>query len=180
VSGQCGEGLDSAWPEGSYLGMQPGETVDIAPVITEEALGYEMRLAELSAYASQLEDALDDAERAVEALTPPPAPAVTPLLPTDSKARKEMPIYSGVVAYFPRSLGAIAQLSFESNEKHNPGEPLHWSKDKSNDHRDCIMRHLIEAGTRDPDDGFLHDVKLAWRALANLETVLERMEEDRS
>lgn len=105
-------------------------------------------------------------------------PVNAPLLPTDSKTRKEMPIYRGVVAYFPRALGAIAHLSFQSNEKHNPGEPLHWSKNKSSDHLDCIMRHLIENGTVDPDDGFLHDIKLAWRALANLEIVLENHEQE--
>lgn len=99
------------------------------------------------------------------------APKAT--ITTDSKERKDTPIYSGVLAYFPLALAAVAQLSKAGNDKHNPGEPLHWSKDKSNDHADCIARHLLELGTVDPDDGFLHDVKLAWRALANLQIRLE-------
>ena len=73
----------------------------------------------------------------------------------------------------PKSLRLI-QLSKKGNDKHNPGEPLHWAKEKSTDHKDCIVRHLIDAGTIDPDSKMLHDVGLAWRALANLETVLEK------
>lgn len=96
------------------------------------------------------------------------------LLSADSEERKNMPIYSGVMRYFPRALAYIAKVSKAGNDKHNPGQPLHWSKDKSNDHLDCVARHLTEAGTVDPDDDLLHDGKLAWRALANLETVLEK------
>lgn len=96
-----------------------------------------------------------------------------PLLPVDSQMRKDMPIYSGVVKYFPLALAEIARVSKTGNDKHNPGQPLHWSKGKSNDHADCIMRHLIEAGTIDADDGHRHSAKLAWRALALLQTELE-------
>lgn len=87
--------------------------------------------------------------------------------------RKATPVYSGVLRYFPLALAAVAQLSKAGNDKHNPGEPLHWSRDKSNDHLDCVARHLLECGTIDPEDGIPHDVKLAWRALANLEVMLE-------
>lgn len=94
-------------------------------------------------------------------------------LPTDSKERKDTPIYSGVLAYFPRAMAEIAKVSKIGNDKHNPGQPLHWSKGKSNDHADCAARHLIEHGTIDADDGCRHSAKLAWRALALLETELE-------
>lgn len=95
-------------------------------------------------------------------------------LPTDSKARKGIPMATGCIDYFPDALAAVAALSKAGNDKHNPGQPLHWSREKSNDHADCIARHLAERGTFDPDDGFLHDVKLAWRALANLQVTLEK------
>lgn len=91
---------------------------------------------------------------------------------TDSDQRKEIPIFSGVMRYFPDALAEVAALSKHGNDKHNPGQPLHWSRNKSNDHADCIVRHLIESGTVDTD-GFLHDVKVAWRALANLQEILE-------
>ena len=95
-------------------------------------------------------------------------------LPQDSSARKRVPIYSGLLAYFPDALAEIARLSFDGNEKHNPGEPLHWSKEKSNDHLDCIARHLLEAGGVDPaNNNHRHSTQLAWRALANLQTEIE-------
>jgi hypothetical protein len=96
----------------------------------------------------------------------------TPILTTDKAARKEMPIARGVVDYFPRALAAVAHVSFIANEQHNPGQPMHWSKGKSADHADCIARHLIERGAVD-DDGLAHSAKLAWRALALLETELD-------
>ena len=94
-------------------------------------------------------------------------------LPTDSSERKDVPIYSGVMRYFPDALAEVARLSKLGNDKHNPGEPLHWARSKSTDELDCLVRHLVEAGTKDTD-GLFHDVKIAWRALANLQKLLER------
>jgi hypothetical protein len=94
-------------------------------------------------------------------------------LPTNSADRKAIPLHAGCLAYFPLALAEVAKLSKAGNDKHNPGEPLHWSRDKSNDHLDCVARHLLEAGTIDPDDGHRHSTKLAWRALANLQIELE-------
>lgn len=86
-------------------------------------------------------------------------------LPTDAKTRKNIPIVTGVLDYFPDALAAVAEVSRIGNEQHNPGEPLHWDKSKSTDHADCIGRHLMERGTIDVDGG-RHSAKLAWRALA--------------
>ncbi len=94
-------------------------------------------------------------------------------LPTDPKARKDVPIYSGCLKYFPRALAAVANLSRVGNEQHNPGKPLHWDRSKSTDEHDALTRHLIEAGTIDTD-GQRHSTKVAWRALAALEKELER------
>ena len=98
---------------------------------------------------------------------------VTNMLDSDSKKRKDTPLYSGCIAYFPDALAAVAQLSKYGNDKHNPGQPLHWSREKSGDHKDCIARHLAECGKIDPETGMLHDVAVAWRALANLQIALE-------
>lgn len=95
-------------------------------------------------------------------------------LPTDSKARKAIPLQNGCYDYFPDALAAVAMLSQAGNDKHNPGEPLHWSREKSSDHADCIARHQQERGKIDPEDGFLHDVKVAWRALAQAQLALEK------
>jgi hypothetical protein len=94
------------------------------------------------------------------------------MLPTEAAARKRLPIYSGVIRYFPHALAAVAELSKIGNDQHNPGQPLHWAKEKSSDEPDALARHLtdmaIDPGHRDPD-GVRAAVKLAWRALANLE-----------
>lgn len=65
-------------------------------------------------------------------------------LPDDSKARKEIPLWEGVLAYFPAALVAAARVSHLGNLKHNPGEPLHHARGKSMDHTDCIARHLVD------------------------------------
>lgn len=68
---------------------------------------------------------------------------------------------------------AVAQLSFIANEQHNPGEPVHWAKDKSKDHQDALMRHLIDSIDTPVDtDGVLHLTKVAWRAMAALQIYL--------
>lgn len=100
-------------------------------------------------------------------------PAHTPmLLAQDAQERKDTPITSGVLDYFPLALAAVAKCSKAGNDQHNPGQPLHWAKGKSTDHADCIARHLIDRKSVDTD-GIPHDVKLAWRALALLQTRLE-------
>lgn len=93
-------------------------------------------------------------------------------LPEDSTERKDVPLARGLLDYFPAALAEVARLSKVGNEKHNPGEELHHARGKSTDHADCILRHLIDRGIED-DDGFLHEVKVAWRALALLQEALE-------
>jgi hypothetical protein len=87
-------------------------------------------------------------------------------------ARKQRPVYSGVLRYFPKALMEVAHTSWVGNEQHNPGEPLHWAKEKSTDEADALVRHLLQAGEIDTD-GVRHTAKVAWRALALLERELE-------
>lgn len=94
------------------------------------------------------------------------------ILPTDAQARKNAPIARGVLDYFPKALAAVAELSRIGNEQHNPGQPMHWAKEKSTDHADCILRHMIDRGTIDTD-AVRHSTKVAWRALAMLEVELD-------
>lgn len=104
-------------------------------------------------------------------------PASVPVgLPSTAAERKERPIARGVLDYFPDALAEIAYVSFKANQQHNPGEEMHWAKGKSTDHADCLLRHLIQRGTRD-DDGLLHTAKAAWRALALLQTEIEKLKE---
>lgn len=92
--------------------------------------------------------------------------------PGDPRGRKGAQICTGVLDYFPAALAEISRVSVAGNDQHNPGEPLRWAREKSTDHADCIVRHLIQRGTLD-DDGIPHTVKVAWRALALLQTEIE-------
>ena len=89
------------------------------------------------------------------------------------KCRKDYPVYTGVVRYFPDALMEVSKVSRIGNEQHHPGKPLHWDKTKSMDHLDALMRHLLEADQFD-EDGVLHLAKVAWRALAALQDRLEK------
>ena len=89
-----------------------------------------------------------------------------------AKWRKERPIFSGVLRYFPDALLEVAYTSWIGNEQHNPGQPLHWDRTKSKDEADALVRHLLEAGTLDTD-GVRHSAKLCWRALALLQKEIE-------
>jgi len=91
------------------------------------------------------------------------------ILPADPEERKATPIYSGVLRYFPLALAAVARVSKRGNDQHNPGEPLHWSRDKSTDHADAIARHLIDLETVDEAGEYADATALAWRALAWLQ-----------
>lgn len=65
-------------------------------------------------------------------------------LGTDSNERKNIPVFSGVLKYAPAALAGVARISKAGNDKHNPGQELHHSRDKSNDHGDCIIRHTMD------------------------------------
>lgn len=98
-------------------------------------------------------------------------------IPTDPESRKQFPIASGLLRYFPDALVEIAHVSWVGNNQHNPGQPLHWARHKSMDQEDTAIRHFMEAGTRD-SDGVRHTAKFAWRALAMLQLEIEKERED--
>jgi len=79
-------------------------------------------------------------------------PPSTVRLPTNALDRKDIPIFSGVMRYFPLALAAVAQCSKVGNDQHNPGDPLHWAREKSTDEADALVRHQLEVGTRDTDE----------------------------
>lgn len=102
----------------------------------------------------------------------------SPVMPEDSKVRKGIPMHAGLLQYFPSALAAVAQVSRVCNDKHNPGQPVHWSKENSNDHQDALMRHMADTAAdplaRDPEDGTLLAAKVAWRALAQLQVLHDK------
>lgn len=99
-----------------------------------------------------------------------------PLLPIKDGKRKQVPVYSGFLCYFPDAIVAVAQHSFESNEQHNPGEPLHWNRAKSMDQLNTLARHLLEVadGGLDPDEELAAAKAIAWRSMAHLQILIEK------
>ena len=95
---------------------------------------------------------------------------------TDKNKRKQIPIYTGLIKYFPKALAEVARVSYIGNQQHHPDKPLHWDRSKSTDELDALTRHLFQAGETDTD-GMRHSAKVAWRALANLEKELEQKDD---
>jgi hypothetical protein len=97
-------------------------------------------------------------------------------LPTDSKERKEYPLFSGCLKYFPAALAGVSNLSKIGNDKHNPGQELFHARNLSTDHTDCLIRHLLDTSDLlaalergedvDKEQILLEVSSLAWRALA--------------
>lgn len=97
-------------------------------------------------------------------------------LPTDDKARKALPIFTGVLMYFPDAIAAVAEVSRLGNEQHNPGEPLHWAREKSTDQLNTAQRHMMDHGVGNvhDTDGAYHLAKAIWRLAAELQLTIER------
>lgn len=85
------------------------------------------------------------------------------MLPTDASERKKIPMYQGLITYFPDALAAVARVSYEGSVQHHPDRPIHWDREKSGDDKDALVRHLVEGDW----------AKVAWRALAALQKEVE-------
>lgn len=93
--------------------------------------------------------------------------------------RKEYPVFTGLVEYFPDACAEVARCSHIANEQHNPGSPVHWDRAKSIGRGDELLRHLMQHGTLDAD-GVRHTAKVAWRALELLQREIEAERNARS
>lgn len=98
------------------------------------------------------------------------------MLPHDAKARKAIPLYTFLTQYFPDAIAALVKVSVDGNAQHNPGQPMHWSREKSSDQLDAAMRHLFDhgVGIRFGADGQRTLAQAAWRLLAQLQLDLEK------
>jgi Domain of unknown function (DUF5664) len=120
----------------------------------------------------------------------------------DYEGRKAVPVFEGVLMYFPKAIAAVAEVSEAGNKQHNPGQPLHWARGKSMDQFNTALRHMMDhrmGGGRIKEteptgeavftnngwviqhrdtDGSRHLAKAAWRILAALELAIEAEEEE--
>ena len=89
---------------------------------------------------------------------------------TKHEQRKQMPVYTGVLKFFPTALLEVSKISNIGTQQHHPDKELHWDKTKSKDHLDAGVRHIIDHSNSPlDDDGMLHLAKAAWRILAALQ-----------
>lgn len=114
-----------------------------------------------------------DNAREIKEVAAAAAKAFVPLRDATSAQRKMMPVTSGVLDYFPDAISMVALISFLGNQKHNPGEPLHWARGKSDDHVDCLGRHLLRREELDAD-GIAEFGEMIWRGLAALQLFIEK------
>lgn len=125
--------------------------------------------------------------RSAQPVEPVRDPSGLPDAVTVSEAalRKMQPVGTIITSYFPDALRAVAAVAYVGNEKHNPGEKLHWARGKSDDHDNALVRHLIDTYGSDPwnvetmKDGrvfaVLHAANAAWRALALCQLEVEKL-----
>jgi hypothetical protein len=90
--------------------------------------------------------------------------------------RKDFPLYTGLLKFFPDALMEVSRTSKVSNDTHVGGDVMVWSRDKSSDHLDALMRHLKDyaCGEDLDSDGCYHLSKVIWRACAQLQMDLEK------
>lgn len=91
--------------------------------------------------------------------------------------RKDYPIFTGLLMYFPNACAAVAHCSLVMNEQHNPGQPMHWAKDKSIGTGDEAVRHLMDAAHGTPPQVVAgreveHAANAAWRQMEFLERLI--------
>lgn len=96
-------------------------------------------------------------------------------LPTDAAERKRLQLYTFMFKYFPAAWLAIVDVARTGNEQHNPGEPLHWAREKSKDQMNAAFNHIFDygLGAQKDVDGQYHLAKAAWRLMAQLQLDIE-------
>src|SRR6266853_2098423 len=96
--------------------------------------------------------------------------------PNEQKAAK-IPVWQGVLQYFPKALIAIGDVSRFGARKHNGGiMPTEWRRFPASVYSDALIRHLLaesQGEMKDPESGLLHAAHAALNALARLEKALE-------
>lgn len=80
-----------------------------------------------------------------------------------AEERKMIPLYRGLMCYFPDALVEVAKQSVKGNLQHHPSDDIWWDKSKSQDELDALLRHMLEGDWS----------AMAWRALAHLQRELD-------
>lgn len=102
--------------------------------------------------------------------------ALPSMLPTTNDERKALPLWTFLTEYFPDAFVEVARVAIIGNLQHNPGESLHWAREKSTDQMNTAFRHMWDyaMGSAVDTDGAYHLAKAIWRLSAELQLDLER------
>lgn len=94
-----------------------------------------------------------------------------------SESRKRVPLHTFTTEYFPLANLAAAHLSYQGDKKHNPDNKgkMRWAREKSGDHLEAAMRHLMEPERIDIETGLPEIVSAFWRLGAATQIMLEQM-----
>lgn len=163
-------------PEGAWADKHTGSRHHIDEELGgAHAIVSELPIEKSARYCHQCNEFFKGPHRHFDPfVSPNESPAEPKLREYTSEERKTMPVHKGVMGYFPDALASVARVSFKGNQKHNPGEPLHWARHKSSDHGDCAARHLMTPNAVDPDSGEIELAHAAWRILAELQLAEEK------
>ena len=100
----------------------------------------------------------------------------------DDNERKALPVYDGLLSYFPNALCLVAANSMEGQQQHAPDEPLQWHKYKSRDELGSLSRHLLDYAIAEARGDYSTmaeaTASIAWRALAHAERFIGTTDED--
>ena len=100
----------------------------------------------------------------------------------DDKERKgRWPVWDYLFKYFPLAFLEEVRVAVIGNEQHNPGQPLHWAREKSTDQLNTALRHQFDyaklkaEGVIVPRDAKGNAVlaQAIWRLKAQLQRDLE-------
>lgn len=89
-----------------------------------------------------------------------------------SSGRKNLPLVSGVLDFFPNAIVEVSKVSVAGAAQRGSDTLIYDESVTPEYHADCLLRHLIDKGNHDTD-GVRHSAKVAWRALALLQSEIE-------
>src|SRR5574341_755406 len=94
----------------------------------------------------------------------------------NNNERKKWQIWSFLLEYFPDAFLAVVDVAIKGNNQHNPGQLLHWSREKSTDQMNTAIRHAWDysRGLIKDTDGCYHLAKAIWRLSAELQLQIEK------
>lgn len=79
---------------------------------------------------------------------------------------------------FPDALLAVAEVATFGADKYTR-HGWHSVSDGENRYTDAMIRHMLTVEDNDKDSKLLHAAHLAWNALARLQLIIERLENEK-